>query len=100
VLWCGLCIKCLSEFRLIETLTCNSTLRFDEDIFVLQVDVIKAELDSEGETAPMYSHNENELIAWNIKEDAMIISFPLMKTKCGELYICVCCVCVCTYVHT
>jgi hypothetical protein len=98
------CIKCLlSEFRLIETLTCSSTLRFDEDVVVLQLDVIKAELDSESETDPSYSHNKNELIARNKKEDPLIISIPLIKTENVVSYIFVCMyvyVCVCVRART
>jgi hypothetical protein len=52
--------------------------------------VIKAELDSESETDPSYSHNENELIARNKKEEPLIISFPLMKTENVVSYIFVC----------
>jgi hypothetical protein len=78
------CIKCLlSEFRPVEPLKCSNAHRFDEDIVVLQLDMnlIKAELDSESETDPSYSHNENELTARNKKEDPLIISFPVMKTE-------------------
>jgi hypothetical protein len=93
------CIKCLfSQLRLIETLTCSSTLRFDEDIVVLQLDVIKAERDSESETDPSCFHNENELIARKKKEDPLIISFPLMKTENVVSYIFVS-EYICMYVH-
>jgi prephenate dehydrogenase len=68
---------------------CSNTLSSDEDLVVSQLDMnlIKAEHDSESETNLSYSHSENELTARNKEEDPLIISFPVTKTESVVSYV-------------